>query len=116
MTRASGRSKDQPLEIEADDNSERVVVADECREAAIDRCLLARAVAVAIRLITSGWAPAFRLFYLLSVMLGAGLWMFVSALSLAHLCRVFGTLFGLCIPHAASLLAIGFSHCFGRVL
>src|SRR5262245_481899 len=42
--------------------------------------------------------------------------MFVGSLPLTHLCRVFGTLVALSIPHAASLLAIGFSHCFGHVL
>src|SRR5262245_61054771 len=40
-------------------------------------------------------------------MLGGSLCTFVGALSLAHLCRFFGTLAALSMPHAAKLFAIG---------
>src|SRR5262245_5949003 len=82
---------------------------DKCPILGAKRTLRRGVDAVAIQLIRSGRVPALRLIYFLSVMLGGGLWMFVSALSLAHLCRFFDTLAALSIPHAASLLAIGFS-------
>ena len=55
--------------------------------------------AVPIQLIRSGQVPTLRLVYFLSVILGGGLWMFVGALSPSHLCRFFGTLVALSIPH-----------------